>query len=119
MLAAIFSILEVNVAIVCASLLVMKPLMVRLFPRVLGEQPCSAREEKRMLRAATGVHHLGDETSDAEQGSNGDGHNDESTSVPPFTRAAITGRLICAPKRQRPYSWPLSRPKRLGVVQPQ
>lgn len=44
--AILWSTIEVNVAIICASLLVMKPLFVRLWPRMMIEPP-SARDDSK------------------------------------------------------------------------
>ncbi|ORY19184.1 hypothetical protein BCR34DRAFT_552696 [Clohesyomyces aquaticus] len=48
--AVIWSSVEINVAIICASLLAMKPLFVRLFPRLMVATPTSYGET-RQLRA--------------------------------------------------------------------
>jgi hypothetical protein len=55
-----WSTIELNVAIICASLLVMKPLFARLAPSLLSEQPVSAREDARVWRALTGLSQLVD-----------------------------------------------------------
>jgi hypothetical protein len=51
----IWSTIELNVAIICASLLVMKPLFARFIPAIVSEQPVSAREDARLYRGMTGV----------------------------------------------------------------
>ncbi|KAL6173624.1 hypothetical protein ACJQWK_01164 [Exserohilum turcicum] len=56
--AIIFSSIEINIAIICASLLVMKPLFARFLPYVVSEQPLSAAEDGRTCRALTGMHLL-------------------------------------------------------------
>ncbi|CAO2647067.1 Nn.00g079890.m01.CDS01 [Neocucurbitaria sp. VM-36] len=56
--ALIFSTIEVNVSIICASLLVMKPLFARFLPAVVFEQPMSAREDRQLWRGMTGLHLL-------------------------------------------------------------
>jgi hypothetical protein len=53
--AVVWSTIEVNVAIICASLLVMKPLFARFMPAIVSEQPVSAREDKRSWRGLTGL----------------------------------------------------------------
>ena len=53
--AVLWSTVEVNVAIVCASLLVMKPLFAKWVPAMVSEQPMSASEDKRVLRCLTGL----------------------------------------------------------------
>ncbi|KAF2826620.1 hypothetical protein CC86DRAFT_292356 [Ophiobolus disseminans] len=53
--ALIWSTLELNVAIICASLLVMKPLFARFIPAMVSEQPVSAAEDARVWRAMTGL----------------------------------------------------------------
>lgn len=42
-------------AIICASLLVMKPLFASWIPAVVSEQPMSASEDRRVLRRLTGL----------------------------------------------------------------
>jgi hypothetical protein len=54
----ILSAIEVNVAIVCASLLVMKPLFARFLPALVSEQAMSAAEDGRTCRSLTGLHLL-------------------------------------------------------------
>ncbi|KAH8732024.1 hypothetical protein GQ44DRAFT_735705 [Phaeosphaeriaceae sp. PMI808] len=49
-----WSTIEINVAITCASLLVMKPFFARFIPAIVSEQPVSAREDARLWRGATG-----------------------------------------------------------------
>lgn len=44
-----------NVAIICASLLVMKPLLAKWIPAMISEQPLSASEDKKFLRRLTGL----------------------------------------------------------------
>ncbi|KAH3912526.1 hypothetical protein HBH56_116160 [Parastagonospora nodorum] len=56
--ALIWSTLELNVAIICASLLVMKPLFARYVPAMVSDQPVSAREDARLWRAMTGLAQL-------------------------------------------------------------
>jgi hypothetical protein len=56
--ALIWSTLELNVAIICASLLVMKPLFARYIPAMVSDQPVSAREDARLWRAITGLAQL-------------------------------------------------------------
>jgi hypothetical protein len=58
--ALMWSTIELNVAIICASLLVMKPLFARLTPCLVPEQPVSAREDARIWRALTGLSQLVD-----------------------------------------------------------
>ncbi|KAH7413936.1 hypothetical protein DE146DRAFT_783683 [Phaeosphaeria sp. MPI-PUGE-AT-0046c] len=50
-----WSTIEINVAIICASLLVMKPLFARFVPAMVSEQPRSAREDARLWG---GLHSL-------------------------------------------------------------
>ncbi|KAF1829235.1 hypothetical protein BDW02DRAFT_177731 [Decorospora gaudefroyi] len=57
--AILFSSIEVNVAIICACLLVMKPLFARFLPAIVSEQPVSAAEDRRNCRALTGGYLLG------------------------------------------------------------
>ncbi|KAI4627771.1 hypothetical protein J4E85_000075 [Alternaria conjuncta] len=56
--AIIFSTIEVNVAIICGSLLVMKPLIARFLPGLMSEQPMTAAEDERTCRTLTGLHLL-------------------------------------------------------------
>ncbi|KAL6704524.1 hypothetical protein ACN47E_008153 [Coniothyrium glycines] len=116
-LAAIFSMVEVNVAIICASLLVMKPLFVRMFPSIVGEQPYSAREEKRMLRAATGVQLFSAGAGDEEKVVNGDRRDTLVDMGSDGVRLAERQQQQGSKQPGRPYSWPMpsvrSR-KRLG-----
>ena len=53
--AVIWSTIELNVAIICASLLVMKPLFAKWIPAIVSEQPMSASEDRRVLRRLTGL----------------------------------------------------------------
>ncbi|KAH6638805.1 hypothetical protein C7974DRAFT_304363 [Boeremia exigua] len=53
--AVVLSAIELNVAIVCASLLVMKPLFAKWIPAMVSEQPVSASEDTRILRRLTGL----------------------------------------------------------------
>lgn len=64
--ALIWSTLELNVAIICASLLVMKPLFARYVPAMVSDQPVSAREDARLWRAVTGLAQL-DDTEDGKK----------------------------------------------------
>ncbi|KAI4635274.1 uncharacterized protein J4E87_000224 [Alternaria ethzedia] len=56
--AIIFSTIEVNVAIICGSLLVMKPLIARFLPGIMSEQPMTAADDERTCRTLTGLHLL-------------------------------------------------------------
>ncbi|CAE7186032.1 hypothetical protein PTNB73_06466 [Pyrenophora teres f. teres] len=56
--AIIFSSIEINLAISCASVLVMKPLFARFLPALISEQPLTAAEDARTCRALTGLHLL-------------------------------------------------------------
>jgi hypothetical protein len=72
--ALIFSSIEVNVAVMCASVLVMKPLFARFLPAVVSEQPVSAAEDGRTCRALTGTYLLrGGAGDDEEKSLSGDG----------------------------------------------
>ncbi|KAF2125496.1 hypothetical protein P153DRAFT_300299 [Dothidotthia symphoricarpi CBS 119687] len=51
----IWSTLEVNLSIICASLLVMKPLFARFIPAMVSEQPMSASEDVRQWRQLAGL----------------------------------------------------------------
>jgi hypothetical protein len=63
-----WSAIELNVAIICASLLVMKPLFARFVPAIVSEQPMSAREDARLWAGLTGLRHLMDiETGEDEE----------------------------------------------------
>ncbi|KAJ4986553.1 integral membrane protein [Stagonosporopsis vannaccii] len=53
--AVVWSTVELNVAIICASLLVMKPLFASWAPAMVSEQPVSASEDTRTLRRLTGL----------------------------------------------------------------
>lgn len=54
-------------AIICASLLVMKPLFARFIPAIVSEEPMSAREDRRIWRALTGLSLLEQITEDEEK----------------------------------------------------
>ncbi|KAF1918624.1 hypothetical protein BDU57DRAFT_116496 [Ampelomyces quisqualis] len=58
--AMIWSAIELNVAIICASLLVLKPLFARFIPAIVSEQPMSAREDARLWAGLGGLRHLAD-----------------------------------------------------------
>jgi hypothetical protein len=99
--ALIWSTIELNIAIMCASLLVMKPLFARFIPAIVSEQPISAREDARLFRGLTGVGFLLDteageagETGEAEekQEEQDDGRRDTAFAfnVP---RVAAPGRI--------------------------
>ena len=51
----VWSTVELNVAIICASLLVMKPLFARWIPSIVSEQPMTASEDRRVMRQLTGL----------------------------------------------------------------
>lgn len=51
----VWSTIELIVAIICASLLVMKPLYAKWIPTTVTEQPMSALEDTRELRRLTGI----------------------------------------------------------------
>ncbi|KAF2629216.1 hypothetical protein BU25DRAFT_389218 [Macroventuria anomochaeta] len=53
--AVVWSTTELNVGIICASLLVMKPLFAKWIPAIVSEQPVSASEDRRVLRQLTGL----------------------------------------------------------------
>jgi hypothetical protein len=72
--ALIFSSIEVNVAIMCASVLVMKSLFARFLPTVVSEQPVLAAEDGRTCRALTDTYLLrGGTIGDEEKSPSGDG----------------------------------------------
>ncbi|KAF2705774.1 hypothetical protein K504DRAFT_448229 [Pleomassaria siparia CBS 279.74] len=48
--AVIWSTIEINIAIICASLLVMKPLFTKLFPKLTLEPPTTSLEDARDFR---------------------------------------------------------------------
>jgi hypothetical protein len=66
--AVAWSAIEVNIAIICASLLVMKPLFARFVPAIVSEQPVSAREDNRFWRDLTGLTLLNERVRDSENG---------------------------------------------------
>jgi hypothetical protein len=74
--AIIFSSIEINVAIICASLLVMKPLFARFLPCVVSEEAMSAAEDGRTCRALTGLHLLSGDTVDDAEKPRSDGRKD-------------------------------------------
>jgi len=53
--AVVLSSVELNVAIICASLAVLKPLYAKWIPALVSEQPPSASEDTQMLRRLTRV----------------------------------------------------------------
>lgn len=65
--ALIWSSLEVNLAIICASLLVMKPLFARFIPAIVSEQPISASEDGRQWRQMAGIMWLQGATMDEDK----------------------------------------------------
>lgn len=65
--ALIFSTIEINVAIISASLLVMKPLLARFIPAVVSGEPMSASEDRRIWRALTGLSILEQTPEDEEK----------------------------------------------------
>lgn len=113
-MAAIFSTLEINVAIICASLLIVKPLLIRLLPALLGEEPFSAREERRMLRAATGMHHLSVAVVDEEKAER-ESRRDTAVAVDDRRGQGVMARempLLHGRWYGRPHSWPVSKSSR-------
>jgi hypothetical protein len=89
----------------CASLLVMKPLLARLFPKIVGEQPYSAREERRSLRAATGLQLLNDGTADVEKAEDR-GRRDTAVAMDGnITRVTTPARALDARRHCRSHSW--------------
>ncbi|KAG9193178.1 hypothetical protein G6011_03213 [Alternaria panax] len=74
--AIILSAVEVNIAIICASLLVMKPLFARLLPAIVSEQPVLEAEDTGTCRALTGLHLLNGDTDDDMEKVRGNGPRD-------------------------------------------
>jgi hypothetical protein len=96
----IWSTIEINVAIICASLLVMKPLFARFIPAIVSEQPVSAREDARLFRGMTGVRWLLDtEAGEVEEKPEEDDDGGRDTAVAmSVSRVTPPGR-IWDPKR--------------------
>jgi hypothetical protein len=96
----IWSTIEINVAIICASLLVMKPLFARFIPAIVSEQPVSAREDARLFRGMTGVRWLLDtEAGEVEEKPKEDDDGGRDTAVAmSVSRVTPPGR-IWDPKR--------------------
>lgn len=71
--ALILSAIEVNVALSCASLLVLKPLLVRYLPVIVSEKPVTAREDIRRFSAHTDLFSaaLDDMAEDVEKATRG------------------------------------------------
>ncbi|KAF3032394.1 hypothetical protein E8E12_003884 [Didymella heteroderae] len=65
--AVVWSTIELNVAIICASLLVMKPLFAKWMPAMVSEQPMTATEDRRVLRQLTGLALLTEQVEDEEK----------------------------------------------------
>ncbi|KAF9691194.1 hypothetical protein EKO04_010901 [Ascochyta lentis] len=65
--AVVWSTIEVNVAIICASVLVMKPLFAKWVPAMVSEQPMSASEDKQVFRRLTGLALLNGASMDEEK----------------------------------------------------
>ncbi|KAF1847846.1 uncharacterized protein K460DRAFT_278077 [Cucurbitaria berberidis CBS 394.84] len=74
--AIVFSTIELNISIICASLLVMKPLFVRFLPSIVSEQHDSAREDRRLWRGMTGLDLLDGLALDEEEKDENDGRRD-------------------------------------------
>ncbi|KAI4942201.1 hypothetical protein J4E91_010175 [Alternaria rosae] len=92
--AIIFSTIEVNVAIICGSLLVMEPLFARFLPDSISEQPVSAAEDGRTCRALTGLHLLsGGTEGDAEKAQSG-GRRDTLIETDTFATTKEMKRLM-------------------------
>jgi len=66
--ALILSTIEVNIALSCVSMLVMKPLLARYVPAIVSEQPLTAREDlRRWSHLTVMVHAALDEEEDVEK----------------------------------------------------
>jgi hypothetical protein len=65
--AVVWSTIELNVAIICASLLVMKPLFAKWIPSMVSEQPMTASEDRRVMRQLTGLILLTGDVDDEEK----------------------------------------------------
>ena len=92
----IWSTIEINVAIICASLLVMKPLFARFIPAMVSEQPVSAREDARVWNRLTGLGLL--------EASIGDGGDEDKAEYDARRDTAVamsvrSGGEILVPKR--------------------
>ena len=92
--AIIFSSLEINVAIICASLLVMKPLFARFLPALVSEQPVSAADDGRTCRALTGLHLLSGGTVDDVEKAQVGGRRDTLIEMNHFVQGIATPREL-------------------------
>jgi hypothetical protein len=111
-----------NVAIICSSLLVMKPLFAKFIPAMVSEHPISAAEDARTWRGTTGLHLLeagigGDGVDEKGEGDEGDARRDTAISMGRY--GVGVGRKIVVPRRvwdqrrsgrrvQMRWSWPPS-----------
>jgi hypothetical protein len=80
--ALLWSTVEVNVAIICAFLLVMKLLIARFVLNMNTEETVSAREDARLWRATTGLGLLGGSVGDEEKAREA-GRRDTAISINP------------------------------------
>jgi hypothetical protein len=83
--AIILSAIEIDTAIICASLLVMKPLFAYFLPAIVSSQPVSAAEDGRTCRALTGLHLLRGGTDDDVEKAPGNGRRDTLVEMDAFT----------------------------------
>lgn len=65
--AAIWSTVEINVAIICSSLIVMKPLLVRVVPSIGTEAAVSAHQEDSAIRRVMSIATLEESLADNEE----------------------------------------------------
>jgi hypothetical protein len=100
-----WSTIELNVSIVCASLLVMKPLFVRFAPAILSEQPMSAREDARLWRGATGLGLLVGRVEDEEKAAESRRDTAVAMSVRSVGRLEIPARVLESAGKARSCQW--------------
>jgi hypothetical protein len=107
--AIIFSSIEINVAIICASLLVMKPLFAHFIPALVSEKPVSAAENGRTCRALTGLHLLSAGTVDDVEKAPSRGRRDTVIEMDHFVRGIATPKEVKKVKkavgRDKRYTW--------------
>lgn len=104
--ALLWSTIEVNVAIICASLLVMKPLIARFVPDLVSEQTASAREDARLWRVTTGIGLLDGSVADEEKARD-EGRRDTAVSMSTRfpKRIVMPARTRGSRGRMRAWTW--------------
>ncbi|UPX19974.1 uncharacterized protein EKO05_0010222 [Ascochyta rabiei] len=103
--AAVWSTIEVNVAIICASALVMKPLFTKWLPAIVSEQPMSASEDRRQFMRLTGLAMLNGGSVDEMKAREPNARRDTGVGMGPGRRGVESSQVpVRAERRSGPSS---------------